>query len=354
MIESNNSKLGGDNALWLRSLLDSAGEAFYSVNTVGETTMCNTAFMRLMGFDREEDALGRKLHGVIHHSHPDGKAYDVEDCPIYRCASSGAKAHVTNESFFRLDGKAIPVEYWAHPIIQDGELMGAICTFNDITERRIADHALRNALAAKEALLQEVNHRVKNNLQLVMALLSLQSRQMRGSDGQLAIDDALARIAVVSAVHQQLYQSDHYSAVDATTYLSNLVEQTLSALSSANRVKLQVAGKPGIMIDIALAVPLALIICEVATNSMKYAFPDDRSGEIILHVDRQLSGLLEVRINDDGAGLPENFSIDGQNGLGTKIITTLARQIRATARYIPANPGTIFELIVPLDDPKGT
>ena len=128
---------------YVHLLLNSSAEAFYAVDSDGVTTLCNATFLRMMGFVREEDAIGRKLHGLIHHTHPDGAHYDVADCPIYRCAARGTPAHVTDELFFRTDGTPVPVEYWARPVDIAGVLSGAICTFIDISARREAEAARR-------------------------------------------------------------------------------------------------------------------------------------------------------------------------------------------------------------------
>ena len=130
---------------YLQLLLDSTAEGFYAVDRDGTTTHCNAAFVKMLGFDGEEDAVGRKLHDVIHHTHPDGSPYAKEECPIYRCARDGTPANVSDELFFRLDGKSVPVEYRASPIWSDNKLEGAICTFADLTERRRAEAALREA-----------------------------------------------------------------------------------------------------------------------------------------------------------------------------------------------------------------
>ena len=131
------------NEAYLRLLLDSTAEGFYSVDREGTMTLCNAAFLRMLGFEREEDAIGRKLHNLIHHSHLDGSHYPRHDCPIYRTAQTGEPAHVEGELFFRLDGASFPVEYRVHPIRPNGELQGAICTFVDVTERKRAEAALR-------------------------------------------------------------------------------------------------------------------------------------------------------------------------------------------------------------------
>ncbi|MGY2733384.1 PAS domain-containing protein [Sphingomonas sp. UYP23] len=128
-------------------VLDATSEAFYAVDREGLTTLCNAAFLKMLGFDNRDAVIGRALHSVIHHSHPDGTHYAREDCPIYRAAANGSAAHVIDELFYRADGTAFPVEYRAEPIILDGVVTGAICTFVDITDRKAA----QAALAASEA-----------------------------------------------------------------------------------------------------------------------------------------------------------------------------------------------------------
>ncbi|MBB3763587.1 PAS domain S-box protein [Sphingomicrobium lutaoense] len=142
-----------DDGEFLRVLLDCAGEAFYAVDTGGVTMMCNTAFQVMLGFASEEEVLGRRLHDLIHHSHPDGSDYAVEECPIYKCARTGEDFHVTDEVFFRVDGSAFPVEYRASPILKDGKLHGAICTIIDVTERREVERRLSETSRRLDAIL---------------------------------------------------------------------------------------------------------------------------------------------------------------------------------------------------------
>ncbi len=138
-----NTAVQRDSAMWLRLLLDSANEAFYTVDRDGITTLCNAAFVKMLGFEQESHAVGQQIHDLIHHSHPDGSKYSNESCPIYQCTRTGRPAHVSNEFFYRLDGTAVPVEYWVRPIMLNDELQGAICTFIDITERRAAEDRLQ-------------------------------------------------------------------------------------------------------------------------------------------------------------------------------------------------------------------
>jgi PAS domain S-box-containing protein len=130
---------------YLRLVLDSSVNGLYGIDRSGRTTLCNTAFLRMLGFACEQDVLGTSLHEIIHHSHPDGSHYDGAACPIYAVAQTGKPCHVESELFFRLDGTSFPVEYWVHPILRDGKLHGAVCTFIDISERRAAAEALRES-----------------------------------------------------------------------------------------------------------------------------------------------------------------------------------------------------------------
>lgn len=127
----------------LRLVLEGAVAGVYGIDREGVTTFCNPAFLRMLGFAREEDAIGRKLHDLIHHSHPDGSPYDAADCPLYKSAQAGIEAHVQEEQFFRLDGTAFPVEYWVSPVVQGDRLEGAVCTFVDLTEAKAREATLR-------------------------------------------------------------------------------------------------------------------------------------------------------------------------------------------------------------------
>ena len=136
------SKAISDSEERLRLVLDAAPGGFYAVDREGNTTLVSRGFLDMLGFEHEQDALGLKLHGLIHHSRPDGEHYPVEECPIYQCAATGKAAHVQEELFFRIDGEAVPVEYWVTPIHRDGEHIGASCTIVDLTERKKTEAAL--------------------------------------------------------------------------------------------------------------------------------------------------------------------------------------------------------------------
>ncbi|WP_151637930.1 hybrid sensor histidine kinase/response regulator [Noviherbaspirillum aerium] len=140
---------------YLRLLINCTEEGFYSIDSEGATVLCNAAFLKLLGFEREEEVIGRKLHALIHHSHSDGSPYSEKDCPIYKAARDGVSAYVQDESFFRRDGSSFPVEYRVRPVWRNGRLDGAVCTFVDLTDRRHTEMALQQSEAHLQSLFEQ-------------------------------------------------------------------------------------------------------------------------------------------------------------------------------------------------------
>ena len=124
-------------------LLNSTAEAIYGLDLAGNCTFCNPACARLLGYQSADDLIGKHMHRLIHHTRPDGTPYPEQECEIYLALRQNKQHHITEELFWRADGSSFPAEYWSYPIYRDGELVGAVVTFLDITERLRAERALR-------------------------------------------------------------------------------------------------------------------------------------------------------------------------------------------------------------------
>ena len=249
----------------LRLVLDSATDAVYCVDTEGTTTRCNAAFLRMLAVPKESDAIGRKLHDVIHHTHSDGSLYSKEDCPIYRTAKGGAPAHLDSERFYRFDGTSFPVEYWVAPIVRDGVLQGAVCTFIDISER-IRLHEQQSVLLA------ELNHRVKNLFALTGSMITLSARSATSaSDLATAIR---GRVDALAAAHELvLFRATGPSEREQSIGLRQLAQRILSPYtlsSSAVPQPRMVLVGPDVNLGPKATTNLALILHELSTNSAKY------------------------------------------------------------------------------------
>jgi len=138
----------------LRLLLQSTGEAIYGVDLQGRCTFVNRAFLEMLGYDSEDEVLGRNIHQLIHHTHPDGTHYPKEACQARLATFAHRSGHSDQEVHWRKDGTPIPVEWWSHPIYQDGVLIGAVLNFVDITERRQSERELERLNAYNRLLLE--------------------------------------------------------------------------------------------------------------------------------------------------------------------------------------------------------
>ena len=216
----------------------------------------------------------------------------------------------------------------------------------DITARKTAEASLAQALETKDMLLHEVNHRVKNSLQLVTSLLSLQAAQAGEAVLRANLLEARGRVAVVASMHQRLYSTSAHDRVDLIAYLRELAAENVAAHGAQGLIALDFMAEGELVLELSKAVPLALIVGELLTNAFKYAFPDGRSGTVCVSVSRD-AGSTRIVVGDDGVGLPEGFSIQRAASLGMKIVRSLARQIGATVASEPTTPGTRFAIELP-------
>ena len=127
----------------IRLLLDSTAEAILGTDINGICTLVNPACVRLLGYDSEAQLVGKDIHALIHHSHPDGRPYPGNECRVCLFALQGQTSHGNDELYWRADGTSFPIEYWSHPILSEGKLIGGVVTFFDISERKEAEAALR-------------------------------------------------------------------------------------------------------------------------------------------------------------------------------------------------------------------
>jgi len=216
--------------------------------------------------------------------------------------------------------------------------------YNDRLEARVrlrtAELEASNSL--KENLLREIHHRVKNNLQITSSLMNMQKRKLNSQEAITALEDSQARIMAIALTHQKIYQDKDSKAVNLSEYLNDLMEHT-KKISSSFSYKIDC---PDISIDLDRAVPLALIISELATNAVKHAYPDaTKYNELLVNVERSNNEEVFLTMLDNGQGLPDDFDIENAEGIGFEIIRALCRQISAKLTYESNGEGTQFNLV---------
>src|SRR4029453_9160238 len=137
----------------IRLLLDSTAEAIYGIDLSGVCIFCNSSCAKLLGYDSPAALIGKQLHPLIHHTRPDGTPYAPEQSPIYQAMRHREGAHVDDEVVWRADGTSFPAEYWSHPIMRKDQVIGAVVTFLDVTERRHSQQELEEGVRRREQFL---------------------------------------------------------------------------------------------------------------------------------------------------------------------------------------------------------
>ena len=233
--------------------------------------------------------------------------------------------------------------------MENGKYNGCLAIILDITERKIAEKELKNSLIEKETLLREIHHRVKNNMQIISSLLSLQSRYITDEEAMEIFQEGQNRVRSMALVHEKLYKSENLSKINIQDYINDMISYLSRSYSlDYNSIKFKI-NVQDIPLNIDTAVPLGLIITEIITNSLKYAFPANGSfngsevnGEIEVKLEKKNKNYM-MTIGDNGIGLPEDFDIQNIDTLGLKLVNVLVGQLKARMEILNGN-GTTFKI----------
>lgn len=196
---------------------------------------------------------------------------------------------------------------------------------------------IEQSLKEKEVLLKEIHHRVKNNLQIISSLLNLQSNTLDDSEVLQVFQTGQSRIQSIALIHQKLYQNEQFSSIKMDDYLALLGQKIIDTLLPPNvSVKLNIQAN-GILLDIDTAVPLAIVINEMLTNSVKYAFTHQQSGHINIAIESIEEHRFKLHYSDSGPGITEDKRLDTTNTLGSRLIKILTRQLGGTVEQFNEN-----------------
>ena len=213
----------------------------------------------------------------------------------------------------------------------------------EVGERKRVEEALRASLAEKDALLQEIHHRVKNNMQVISSLLNLQADRTQNKELRGILKEGQARIRSMSLVHEKLYRSRDLTKIDLADYIRSLTEHLFRAhLIRPEDVRLE-TNLEEVLLDINSAIPCGMILNELISNALKYAFPKGRTGVIRIELKRRADGAIEIRIADDGVGFPEELDFRKTETFGLQVVNLLVSQLDATLELDRSN-GTAFTI----------
>ncbi|MGB3525927.1 MAG: PAS domain S-box protein [Flavobacteriales bacterium] len=301
----------------------SANMMIWSLDTDYRITACNKHFQEVVkqSLDLELD-VGDNMRDRVRESVP--AEVDLLWVEQFNALLAG-KAQHEELRFERPDG-VIWIEAYMSPIITDGEITGASCLAHDITEKKRAEQEMRASLQEKEVLLKEVHHRVKNNLQIISSIFSLQRDHVGGDPRSISLlHESQDRIRSMSFIHESLYQNTNFTQVDFAQYIEGLCSNLVMSYSLSGRVLLQTDLVP-LMLDLDKAIPCGLVLNELISNALKHAFTDGRKG--VINIDLlQENERVRIRVVDDGQGFPKDYDEERDRGLGMELVELLMNQL---------------------------
>jgi len=260
-------------------------------------------------------------------------------------AFAGEEVHY--ESWFtfeKLGRRCFDVKYYPYTNMK-GEVTHCVVVSLDTTAYKASEEQTRRSLDEKELLLKEVHHRVKNNLQIISSLLNLQLNVITNKETREMVRESQNRVRSMALIHEKLYQSGNLARISLEEYLRSLTRELFRSYGASGvnlRMEVEEIG-----LDVDTAIPCGLMVNELVSNALKYAFPDGKEGEILVKCTQVSRDRVALTVADNGAGLPEDVERKAGESLGFQLIHLLVKQLRGTLDIVRGG-GTTFQITFPL------
>ncbi len=326
-----------------RRVVEYAPSAMVLVDGRGTMVLVNEQTERLFGYPRAE-LIGRPVDLLV----PAGARAHHADFRHSFLSSPSPRPMGGGRDLFacRSDGSEFPVEIGLNPM-DTGKGIMVLASIVDITERRRAQQVLEQALLEKTVLLNEVHHRVKNNLQVITSLLNLQASNANDPRVRDILNESQNRVRAMALTHQLLYERKDFSRMDLGDYLDRLAQLLRGAYrSGSNRVELTLERpEQPVYLDLERAIPCGLMVNELVTNAFKHAFPDPRRGDIVITLSCTDNDVV-LGVRDSGVGLPQHFDFNAVKSLGLQLVPLLIDQLHGALRIVPGG-GAHYRITFP-------
>ncbi len=336
-------------------LADAAPQVVFTARPDGWVDYYNEKWQAYAG-SASEDSQGWNWRAVVHPDDVDnavstwshavtlGKPYQLE-ARLQRAADGMYRWHLA---------RALPLRN------SSGEIVKWFGTVTDIHDQKTDNERLetvvqarteqlRRLLTEKETLLKELHHRVKNSLQMISSLLRMQGKKVSDPAAAAALADSRQRVISMAIIHEQLYSNQKVNAIDFGEYARVLVNGLFRVHVIEGRAIVSRIEAISVALRIDQAIPCGLILNELVTNALKYAYPADKSGEVLIEL-RESAGTVHLSVSDDGVGLPPNWTLTSSKSLGLPIVDLLAQQLGGELS-VRSSPGTCFTISFPKESP---
>ena len=323
---------------YYRTIFENTGTATIIIEEDTTISLVNAEFEKLYGYSKEEIEGKKSWKEVIAPDYKD----KIEEYHNLRRIDPSLAPRNYELKFVDRQGRIKDV-FTTVAIIP--ETKKSLISLLDITDNKIAENKIKESLMEKEVLLREIHHRVKNNLQIISSLLNLQTRCVEGEETINVLKESQNRVKAMAMVHEKLYQSEDLKDVNFKEYIENLVSDLFYSYGvKKGTIDLQIDADD-IKMDIDTAIPCGLIINELVTNSLKYAFPCLNKEDIVkVGLKKLQPDKLKLFVSDNGVGLPENLDMENVETLGLKMVKILVNQLKGTLEVDRTN-GTRFKII---------
>ena len=305
-----------------RELVENINDAIFSTDREGMVTYISPAIEQILGFSPAE-LTGRHFSELVF----------MEDRERIMAEYSRTIAGELRPSEYRMKAKSGNVRWVrtsSRPLMSGGVPSGLSGMLEDITQRKASEDRIRAQLKEKEVMLKEIYHRVKNNLQIIQSLLSMQARRVKDDRVVQALRESQNRVRSMSLVHERLYRSPDLSEIDFKDYLNRLVAELETSFGvNPDQVKISLE-LSDVKLGIGTAIPCGLIVNELVSNALKHAFPNGKAGRIRIGLESASAGTVRLSVFDDGVGLPEGLDFRSTQSLGLQLVCTLVKQLGGT------------------------
>lgn len=338
-VERNRFEIKKDDAKLrlLAAVLRDSNDAITVQNLNGEILAWNRGAEKMYGYS-EAEAEDMNIETIVPEDKKDEVRKLIDELKTGKTVDSIETRRLTK------DGRILDVWLTITKLVdENGKVEAVATTERDVTEQKRTTDELKKALHEKEILIREIHHRVKNNLVGIQGLLRLPLRHIRDQDAREYFRESANRVKSMSMIHERLYRTHDLSSINVAEYMYSLSRMILEFYkTSEDRIKLDYS-IPDMTLDVEKMIPCGLILNELITNAIKYAFPDERAGKIQIEFNEISEDIYVLTVADDGIGLPDDFNIDQTESLGMQLVTSLVKQLNGNLE-ISGDNGTTFTI----------